>query len=199
MYALSHLHEINSWHSPLVWHLQISWWSTLYLSPFDPCTYKQIRIGRTGTRDWVGRPVCVLTVWATLVLAQLFNYRPQRSCDQGNIFAPVCHSIHRGGVCLSAWWDTIPLGADTPRRRHPPEQTPPWEQTPAYGQWAAGTHPTGMHSCWLCYCNQTSLITDNKTINGTMSKAGSLLTTLNCIYFFLLFNAYCLYSTYYHH
>ena len=19
---------------------------------------------------------------------------------------------------------------------------------PAYGQWAAGTHPTGMHSCW---------------------------------------------------
>ena len=64
-----------------------------------------------------------------------------------------------GGVCLSACWDTTPpLGADTPGSRHPPEQTPPeqtppipgsrppQEQSPAYGQWAAGTHPTGMHS-----------------------------------------------------
>ena len=24
--------------------------------------------------------------------------RPQRSCGQGNIFTPVCHSVHRGGV-----------------------------------------------------------------------------------------------------
>ena len=49
-----------------------------------------------------------------------------------------------------------PPGADPPSR-HPPEQTtrsrspreqtPPGEQTPAYGQRAAGTHPTGMHSC----------------------------------------------------
>ena len=30
----------------------------------------------------------------------------------------------------------------------PPEQTPPpGKQTAAYGQRAAGTHPTGMHSC----------------------------------------------------
>ena len=36
-----------------------------------------------------------------------------------------------------------PPGADTP----PPGQTPPRKQTPAYGQRAAGTHPTGMHSC----------------------------------------------------
>ena len=72
-------------------------------------------------------------------------YRPQRSCGQGNIFTPVCHSVHRGGVCLSACWDTTPprsrhpLGADTPpASRHTPpgsrhtplEQTPPWEQTP---------------------------------------------------------------------
>ena len=131
----------------------------------------------------------------------------------------IFHSVHRGGVCLSACWDTTPLweqtpleqihtpwsrhppeqtppwsrhppgadtppeqtplGADTPRSRHPSEQTPPrsrlpWEQTPpqeqtpplgadtprsrhppgkqtpAYGQWAAGTHPTGMHSCLEC-------------------------------------------------
>ena len=37
---------------------------------------------------------------------------------------------------------TPPLGADTPL-----EQTPPGKQTPTYGQRAAGTHPTGMHSC----------------------------------------------------
>ena len=30
----------------------------------------------------------------------------------------------------------------------PSEQTPPGKQTLAYGQWAAGMHPTGMHSCF---------------------------------------------------
>ena len=51
-----------------------------------------------------------------------------------------------------------PPGADTPRSRHPPgadtplprsRHPPPRKQTPAYGQWAAGRHPTGMHSCFL--------------------------------------------------
>ena len=85
-------------------------------------------------------------------------------------------------VCLSACWDNTPRADTPqipPSRsrhphqsRHPPEQTPnppsrhplgadtPWsrhqpplpEQTTAYGQRAAGTHPTGMHSCVsLCY------------------------------------------------
>ena len=70
-----------------------------------------------------------------------------------------------GGVCLSACWDTHlpgihppgadtpqeqtpPLGADTPQSRPPP---PPQKQTPAYGQRAAGTHPTGMHSCLIFF------------------------------------------------
>ena len=26
----------------------------------------------------------------------LIHYRPKRSFDQGNIFTPVCHSVHRG-------------------------------------------------------------------------------------------------------
>ena len=56
-------------------------------------------------------------------------YRPQRSCGQGNIFTPVCHSFcSQSGVCLSACWDTTP---------HPPEQTPP-EQTPPRSR-----HPPG--------------------------------------------------------
>ena len=65
---------------------------------------------------------------------------------QGNVFTGVCDSVHRGGVCLSACWDTTPLGADTPQSRHPlgadtppradtpPEQTPPWEQTPHWSR-----------------------------------------------------------------
>ena len=47
-------------------------------------------------------------------------------------------------------------------RPHPPcRENPPWQGGPppagrttpplAYGQWAAGTHPTGMHSCFLTF------------------------------------------------
>ena len=44
---------------------------------------------------------------------------------QGNVFTGVCNSVHRGGLCLSASWDTPPR-ADTPRSRHPPRaDTPP--------------------------------------------------------------------------
>ena len=50
-----------------------------------------------------------------------YIYRPQRSCGQGNIFTPVCHSVHRGeGVSAS-------VHAGIP---HPPEQTPPRAETP---------------------------------------------------------------------
>ena len=51
--------------------------------------------------------------------------------------------------------DHIPPGPG----RHPParetlldqaDTPPPGKQTAAYGQWAAGTHSTGMHSCCLC-------------------------------------------------
>ena len=64
-----------------------------------------------------------------------YIYRPQRNCGQGNIFAPVCHSVHREGVCLSACWDTTP----------PQEQTPPWEQTPPSSRHPRGqTHPPGI-------------------------------------------------------
>ena len=43
-----------------------------------------------------------------------------------------------------------PRAGRTPRSRHPPgPDPPPRNQTPAYGLRAAGTHPTGMHSCSL--------------------------------------------------
>ena len=90
----------------------------------------------------------------------------------------VTHSVHRGGVCPSACWDThFLLWADTPLGRHPHGQTPPLADTP----WARhpgqtppgadtplgkhspcpvhvgihiataadGTHPTRMHYCQL--------------------------------------------------
>ena len=44
---------------------------------------------------------------------------------------------------------TPPGSRHPPQSRHPPgADIPPRKQTPAYGQWAAGTHPTGMHSCY---------------------------------------------------
>ena len=52
----------------------------------------------------------------------------KRSLGQGNIFIGVCQKFcsRGGGVCLSACWDTPPLGADTPRSRHvPPLNRPP--------------------------------------------------------------------------
>ena len=50
----------------------------------------------------------------------------------------------------------VPLWAGTPPGRYtPPKQVHPRERyttrgryTPSHGQWAGGTHPTGMHSCW---------------------------------------------------
>ena len=41
-------------------------------------------------------------------------YRPQTKLREGYVFTAVSDSVHRGGVCLSACWDTTP-----------PEQTPP--------------------------------------------------------------------------
>ena len=48
------------------------------------------------------------------------SYRPQRSCGQGNIFTPVCHSVHRG---VSR---TPPPGRENP----PGRETPPWQGEP---------------------------------------------------------------------
>ena len=67
---------------------------------------------------------------------------------EGYVFTPVCHSVHRGGVCLSACWDT-----PTPRSRHPREQTPPRADTPGSRHPQEQTPPLGAdippHSkCW---------------------------------------------------
>ena len=54
---------------------------------------------------------------------------PPTKLGQGYVFTGMCDSVHGGGVCLSACWDTTPQsrhppGADTPpRSRHPPLQS----------------------------------------------------------------------------
>ena len=69
-------------------------------------------------------------------------YWPQRSCGQGNIFTPVCHSFcSQGGVCLSA---CPPVSRHPPGSRHPTNPhgsrpPTPWEQTPPHHQ----VHPLG--------------------------------------------------------
>ena len=108
-------------------------------------------------------------------------YRPQRSCGQGNVFTGVCLSTRGEGVCLSACWDAIPPsgpGRPPPRMENTPPgwRTPPGKQTPAYGLRAAGTHPTGMHSCQamfskkiLCYfVKACSHFDDNDKLNQSI-------------------------------
>ena len=99
--------------------------------------------------------------WATLILYQrkdntvpqiVYLYRPQRSCGQGYVFTRVCDSVHRGG---SPGRGNPPGQGESPREQTPQQgepppgsRPPPRKHTPAYGQRVAGTHPTGMHSCY---------------------------------------------------
>ena len=52
----------------------------------------------------------------------IFYYRPQQELRKGNVFTPVCDSVHKRRV---VWADTPQ--ADTPS---PSGQTPPWADTP---------------------------------------------------------------------
>ena len=53
-------------------------------------------------------------------------------------------------------WRTPPDAELPPQMQNPPSPDaepplPPGKQTPAYGLRAAGTHPTGMHTCLLLF------------------------------------------------
>ena len=61
---------------------------------------------------------------------------PATKLGQGYVFTGVCDSVNRGEGGTShppgpGSRHPPPLGADTPRSRHPPEQTPPRADTPA--------------------------------------------------------------------
>ena len=67
---------------------------------------------------------------------------------EGNVFTPVCDSVHRGCVPVCNGQGGVHPPGRHPPDRHPPRQTPPWTDTPTeMATEVAGTHPTGMHSC----------------------------------------------------
>ena len=94
-----------------------------------------------GTHPWAGTPD---------THTKASYYHSQQSCSKVMfLHLSVSHSVHRRGVCLSASWDTHPSWAGTP----------PWADTPILGKYpptmvtvADGTHPTGMLSCYFCWC-----------------------------------------------
>ena len=62
---------------------------------------------------------------------KLNNYRPQTKLRQGNVFTPVCHSVHGWGGCMPDTPEQTQPGRHLPGR-HPPGQTllTPWVDTP---------------------------------------------------------------------
>ena len=80
-------------------------------------------------------------------------YHPQTKFGQGNIFASVCHSVHRGGVPgqVPPWQVHPQAGAPlqqvhpdryTPLAGTPRAGTPLWQCMLGYSQQAGGMHPT---------------------------------------------------------
>ena len=113
------------------------------------------------TTNRLGRIWCTFSRGAMAiewVLCAFITAR-KRSLGKGNIFSSVCQEFcPRGGVCLSARWDTTcppPGGADTHLRADTPQdQAPPCAvHAGIYGQQAGGMHPTGMQSCCYCDCD----------------------------------------------
>ena len=105
---------------------------------------------------------------------------PATKLGQGYIFTGVCDSVHRGSTLAGTPpWDQVqpfpreqvhPLDPGTPlslvqgtpqdqvhpsRTRHTPRDqvhpTPGAVYAGRYGQEAGGTHPTGMHSCYILH------------------------------------------------
>ena len=83
------------------------------------------------------------------------NYHPQIKLLEDNVFTPVCHSIHEGGVWL--WIRGCGYGSggvhplDIPPLTHthpghtlgthtPGTHTPPWTHTPPLDTYTPGTH-----------------------------------------------------------
>ena len=101
----------------------------------------------------------------------------KRSLGQGNIFTPVCHSVHRGDggggipaciaggipACLAAGGcvlfqhalQVVSEHATAPGNRPPPRSRPPWEQAPPCCKacWASTPPPSCCKAYWDTTCN----------------------------------------------
>ena len=76
--------------------------------------------------------------------APIYYTARKRSLGQGNIFAPVCHSVHWGGVSQHDTWVRY-----TPLGMYPPGQVqPPSGQVPPLGRYTPpGWYPPGSSAC----------------------------------------------------
>ena len=88
---------------------------------------------------------------------------------EGYVFAPVCHSVHRGGVQAKAQGGLLrgvsrprPSGGGCPGPgpggcvlQRALRQTPPPQQTATA---ADGTYPTGMHSCFKLHVHPLIIV-----------------------------------------
>ena len=96
----------------------------------------------SGRDDFNGRTIiqdlCIFSLYSLFIFLSpsyfFIYYRPKRSFGQGNIFTPVCHSVHRGGVWQGdppGWMEEPPqLDGEPPPAgwRNPPgwmEEPPP--------------------------------------------------------------------------
>ena len=93
-------------------------------APAPPCT--------ASTRMF-----CNLCVCFSLKSIHDFTAR-KRSLGQGNVFTPVCHSVHRGCIPACNGRGCTPPGQTPPRqtspRQTPLRQTPPWPDNPHLGR-----------------------------------------------------------------
>ena len=90
------------------------------------------------------------------------NYRPQRSCGQGNVFTRVCHSVHIGG--------SASVHAGIP----PPGPDPLWHTPP-------GTHPSD--TLWHTPLWHTPLWHPPKAEPGIRSMSGRYASYWNAFLF----------------
>ena len=106
----------------------------------------------------------------------IFNAR-KRSLGQGNVFTPVCHSVHRGEGGLSnppmqipqGWAD--PLDAEPPRCRPPGLGRPPagWADPQRAGQ---TPHPPPIRSTSGRYASYWNAYLFKAGVNLQMSHLG---------------------------
>ena len=111
-------------------------------------------------REWIGRgntPQKIASRDHLIRVNMQINHRPlslfssfitarKRSLGQGNIFCTCLSFCSQGGVPGQVLpRDQVSPGPGTPRDQVPPQTV----HAGRYGQQAGGTHPTGMHSCFI--------------------------------------------------
>ena len=89
----------------------VAWQRNRYLDP-GIWEHFQSRINPAVLPDDISALQLAPPTGQSAVLSYMVNVFTVRK--RSYVFTRVCHSVHRGGVCLSACWDTHPHLADTP-------------------------------------------------------------------------------------